>query len=244
MKRPGFTLIELLITSVLFVVVAGYAVTVLSATVSLTEQARRSQGGLAQARQILETIRTSYIHTPVGGSTPSTAVIPSTDVDQPNAVIVIANVSQVDANGKQITSTNTYDYIYCAAPSEQNSARRRLAKFTITNGIKGLASSMACTLVGVGSLYNNTGVITGPEYLTDATTQVQRFEASVAQYDTGNPLNELDAGLRVVLTTINDPSVTDPNSLGRASDQEQTSVTVRMTMPHILTGNAAGFSGL
>jgi len=242
MRRPAFTLIELLITAVLFVVVAGYAVSILGATIGLTNQARHNQGAVSQNRGTLEIIGKQYQRANNFGLPPKNALVyPSTDIDQPNVVLIIPKIRQADTNGVELVLTDRYDNIFCAMASDQNSAKRRLVRFTALNGIVNpIITTGTCSLVGVRALYSS-GLVTGPEYLTDETTNVQRFEASVTQFSTSV---ELQTGLRLGLTTVYDPSVTNPGVDLRASELQQDPTLVRLLFTHTLVGDAVPFVGL
>lgn len=205
-RRTAFTLVELLVTSMLFVIVAGYAVVILTATVGMSAQVQRSTGAANQLAQSLEAINLAF-----NRSTGGAAVVPTNAADVDGSILIFTTTLPTSTGA---AGTTTEQRAYCASPVA--SGKYRLAQFTIIGTYVGGQSSAACTSTGLVPLFGVGATVSVPTYLTDDTTSVLRFQVAPVQYGTGAPTPN-PAGVWMLLTTLYDPTVSDPSYVDRAS---------------------------
>jgi competence protein ComGC len=184
----AFTFVELLVTTVVFVVVLMFSVSIFTSTVLLSQQAGRQAGVAAQARQALDIIDKSYLYSTSNGA---------------NVVKLlnggIALVYAVERPNSAGGRTGAYDtYAYCVVNHE---GRGMLARYRVGQDIPLLANvnPASCSGVQMGSLFGIASM-EGPDYLTDSSTDVLSFESSVLHYD--DAVQSPSVGLRLGITVI------------------------------------------
>ncbi len=210
-RRKAFTLIELLITATIFVVVAGYSVVILSSTVGVTAQAQRSASAAAQARQAVDVLSKAFSQSIIGAATPA-VVRPVNDLMVEGSMLIIS-VAILVPSGRASFADPQNTRVYCAFNSAPG--KYRLAEFTVAELTNGQtydenAANQPCTFQGVSNLFPSQ-VVSAPYFLTDDVTNVTRF--SVIPVNAPSP--NLDA-VRISLTTVYDPALTDPTVTDRA----------------------------
>jgi prepilin-type N-terminal cleavage/methylation domain-containing protein len=235
MKRKAFTLIELLITALLFVIVAGYAVVIFSSTVGLSSQAQRSAGAAGQSRQAIDVLSRAFAQS---STSAPVAVLRTTESGTDGSVLVFTVTIPTNLGA---ASATTEQRIYCANPVGNGTFR--LAQFIATGSYSGAVGSVACNGAALTALFSG-GTITGPTFITDTNTNVTRFSAVPAQYNTGVPTPN-PSGLRLLLTTLFDPTVGNASAQTR-TDSAGTSlpITVEATATRNFPYARSSFSGL
>lgn len=235
MKRKAFTLIELLITALLFVIVAGYAVVIFSSTVGLSSQAQRSAGAAGQSRQAIDILSQAFAQS----STSSPVAVIRTNEPGIDGSVLIFTVTIPTNLGA--ASATTEQRIYCANPVGNRTFR--LAQFVETGTYSGGALSLSCNAASISTVFSG-GTITGPTFITDTNTNVTRFSAVPAQYNTGAPVPN-PSGLHLVLTTVFDQTVGNTSAQNRV-DNGSTAlpITVEATATRNFPYGRSPFSGL
>jgi hypothetical protein len=211
-------------------------VVILTATVGLTQQVERSNGAASQTRQTIDRIAQGFQQSV---STDAFGILTTGEGDSDQSMIVFT-VALADSKG-QLTAASE-NRAYCPVRTASN--KHRLAQFIITNGTyAGGLLSTSCTTVGIAALFSGSPQVTGPDYLTDGTTDVLRFEAATSQYGAVAP-NPNPAAIRLLLTTRYDATVSSTTAETRAdSGPNALPLTVRTTAFRNYPYNRMPFSG-
>lgn len=236
MKRRAFTLIELLITAVIFVVVAGYAVVVFSSTIGFTAQSQRSSGAAAQSEQALAVVAHAFSQSSTASPV---AVLTTGDNGTGGSSAVIFTVTV--PNNLGAPSATTEQRAYCANLTANGTYR--LAQFIIVGTYPGGSTSTSCTAAGLNTAFGGTATVTGPTFLTDASTNVTSFMVVPTQFDTSAPAPDPSA-LRIVLTSIYDPTTAASTETRTGGSTAAHPITVETTALRNLPSGMLPFTGL
>jgi prepilin-type N-terminal cleavage/methylation domain-containing protein len=233
-QRSAFTLVELLVTSAIMVVVATYSVAVLATSSTIAQRGITSSGVNSQLQQSLDLIgRTvQLVDTTTPTQTAALAWTTGSDSVQVGSILFVSSFVP-DTTGA--AGTEKVRYAYCAAKvAGSDPALYRLAQFKINLLAADPVLPVTCSaaaIAGAGA----------PNYLTDATTSVLRFEAT--------PLTTLAPGtspvaFRITLTATYNPAVAGDGSTARADARTANAITTQRTFMVQQPGTDKPWSGL
>ncbi|HSI20549.1 MAG TPA: prepilin-type N-terminal cleavage/methylation domain-containing protein [Verrucomicrobiae bacterium] len=233
MKRKAFTLIELLITALLLVVVAGYSVVIFSSTVGMYQQTDQSNGAAVQIKQSLDIIGRAFAQS---SKTAPVVILNANTAATTGNILVFTSIVPTTAGA---ASSAVEQRAYCVV--EVGAGKYRLAEFILAGTYNNSTSSRFCTAIDLANAFP--GTVTGPTYLTDATTNVTRFIALPIQYGSTTPSPD-PSGIRLTMTSMYDPAISDSTFTERADTIKTLPLTVERTAYRNLPNNTVPFSGL